>query len=206
MHDEYQAIDDGQEDAGQSRREFLKKAGKVAWVVPTLSIVNMAAASAGDINGSVVTTSPPTSTRPPTTTKPPCRKTVRVKAKFIQEPNGVLRDGNGGMWEWCEQDDGRSCIDRQVDEFADGGDIGIMISPNSNAYEIYVGFRNGSPCEFVAAAGYVSGGDNGRDGACVPGGTNDSSAYVRIRRPAANADDNGGLRFAEFVLVCPCDD
>ena len=64
MHDEYQAIDDGQEDAGQSRREFLKTAGKVAWVVPTLQVVNMAAAAAGEVEGSVVTTSPPT-TGPP---------------------------------------------------------------------------------------------------------------------------------------------
>ena len=55
-----------QESQGESRREFLKKAGKVAWVVPTLQVVNMSAALAGGdgTNGSVVVTSPPTTGGP----------------------------------------------------------------------------------------------------------------------------------------------
>ena len=40
--------DQSREVSGESRREFLKKAGKVAWVVPTIQVVNMAAAAAGE--------------------------------------------------------------------------------------------------------------------------------------------------------------
>ena len=44
----------------QGRREFLKKAGTVAWVVPTIQVVNMSAAFAGDdVSGSVVSTTNP---------------------------------------------------------------------------------------------------------------------------------------------------
>ena len=57
MHEESQGT------AGESRRDFLKKAGAAAWVVPTLQVVNMASAAAGDTGGSIVTT-----TRPPSTT------------------------------------------------------------------------------------------------------------------------------------------
>lgn len=41
-----------------SRRQFLKKAGTVAWVVPTIQVVNMSAAMAGGdgAQGSVVVT------------------------------------------------------------------------------------------------------------------------------------------------------
>ena len=52
----------------QDRRDFLKKAGAVAWAVPAMQAVNMAAAAAG-VEGSVVsTTRPPASTSTTTTT------------------------------------------------------------------------------------------------------------------------------------------
>ncbi len=51
---------------GSGRREFLKKAGKIAFVVPAIQVLSMAPAGAQS-NGSVVTTSmPPGSTMPPT--------------------------------------------------------------------------------------------------------------------------------------------
>jgi len=40
---------------GADRREFLKRAGKVVWVVPAMQVVNMGAAAAG-VEGSAVTT------------------------------------------------------------------------------------------------------------------------------------------------------
>ena len=48
-------------DQDTSRRDFLKRAGAVAWVVPTMQVVNMTAAMAGadGAQGSVVATSAP---------------------------------------------------------------------------------------------------------------------------------------------------
>ena len=41
------------------RRDFLKKAGAVAWVVPTMQVLNVTSAAAGTTNISVVTTTEP---------------------------------------------------------------------------------------------------------------------------------------------------
>lgn len=53
----------------EGRREFLKKAGTVVWVVPTLQVINMSSALAGGGGGTtgsvVVTTVPPSTTQPP---------------------------------------------------------------------------------------------------------------------------------------------
>ena len=55
----------------KDRRDFLKKAGTVAWAVPAMQAVNMASAAAG-VEGSVVsTTRPPASTTTTTTTEAP---------------------------------------------------------------------------------------------------------------------------------------
>ncbi|VAW07909.1 hypothetical protein MNBD_ACTINO02-975 [hydrothermal vent metagenome] len=59
-------VDAQVDDEGSGRREFLKKAGKIAFVVPAIQVLSMAPAGAQS-NGSVVTTSmPPGSTMPPT--------------------------------------------------------------------------------------------------------------------------------------------
>lgn len=55
--------EESQRTPSASRRQFLKKAGTVAWVVPTMQVVNMAAASAG-VNGSVEAPPPSTSEVP----------------------------------------------------------------------------------------------------------------------------------------------
>ena len=72
------------EPVSDTRRQFLKRAGVVAWTVPTLQVVNMAAAAAGQTAGSVVVTAPSTtatttSTTTTTTTTPPCQPvTIKI--------------------------------------------------------------------------------------------------------------------------------
>ena len=65
---------------GNSRREFLKKAGTVAWVVPTVQVINMAAASAG-VDGSVVTTTVP----PSTTEAPRCYCELKISGPQVDD-------------------------------------------------------------------------------------------------------------------------
>lgn len=78
---------------GQSRRDFLKKAGAVAWVVPTLQIVNMASAAAGDTTGSMVTTTPP----PSTTSGPPdCQELVYYRFKANWNGQAYVWDAGVG--------------------------------------------------------------------------------------------------------------
>ena len=87
------------------RREFLKKAGAVAWVVPTLQVVNMASAAAGGDGGTtgsvvVTTTRPPTST----TQAPMCKCEVEVTDVIFDQDEYILfrvavylSDGCGGV-------------------------------------------------------------------------------------------------------------
>lgn len=123
MHDKSHEL------AGESRREFLKKAGAVAWVVPTMQIVNMAAASA-QTSGSIVTTTKPGSTTTTTTTsKPPCIDTLcRIKANYE------------GGWQWdtgqgandCLTGDWGGCDVRDIGASITGDDkqATVRVSPN----------------------------------------------------------------------------
>lgn len=80
---------------GNSRRDFLKKAGVAAWTVPAVQVVNMTGALAGEVNVSVVTT-----TTPPTTRPPDCREVYfRLKA----EPSGR-------GWVWTKGEGRNDCI------------------------------------------------------------------------------------------------
>ena len=80
---------------GNSRRDFLKKAGVAAWTVPAVQVVNMTGALAGDVNTSVTTTTPPPTTRPPE-----CKDVYyRLKA----EPSG---DG----WVWKTGKGNQDCL------------------------------------------------------------------------------------------------
>jgi len=78
---------------GQSRRDFLKKAGAVAWVVPTIQVLNMASAAAGATSGSVVTTTAP----PSTTIEPPdCQELVYYRFKANWNDQAYVWDGGVG--------------------------------------------------------------------------------------------------------------
>lgn len=81
---------------GNSRRDFLKKAGVAAWTVPAVQVVNMTGALAGDVNTSVTT-----STRPPTTPPPPPCTEVYFRLKA--EPKG-------SGWVWVKGEGRNDCL------------------------------------------------------------------------------------------------
>lgn len=77
------------------RREFLKQAGKVAWTVPAVQVVNMSGALAGVVNTSVTTT-----TAPPVTTPGGCVDVLyRLKAEW--EDDG---------WVWVKGEGANDCL------------------------------------------------------------------------------------------------
>lgn len=94
------------------RREFLKRAGVVAWTVPAIHVANMTGALAGEVNSSVTTTLPPSSTRPPE-----CVDVFyRLKAEW--------KDGG---WVWVTGEGANDCLT--------GGDWS-GITPNGIQVEI----------------------------------------------------------------------
>ena len=103
---------------GTDRRQFLRKAGVVAWTIPAMQVVNMTGALAGEVNTSVTTTSTPPTTRPPE----PCEDTttLRLKAKPT--------DG-GWVWEDAGNPGKNDCIQ-------DGFDSGI--NPTTASLPVYV--------------------------------------------------------------------
>lgn len=99
---------------GRDRREFLKKAGAVAWVVPTMQVVNMAAAAAG-VAGSAVPPPPP----PPSTSQGPGCRTCRLRA--VWEP------GRGFVWTDGAVEQG-DCLGLPADaEISNGASVGARI-------------------------------------------------------------------------------
>ena len=135
MHEETQGA------SGESRREFLKKAGAVAWVVPTMQVVNMASAAAGEATGSMVTTTPPPSTSTTTTTEAPeCEEYVyyRLKANWT---------GNG--WSWDKGIGANDCIKDGTP--LDGDDLGANISITGDERKATVS-HSLPDCEIVKAA------------------------------------------------------
>ena len=142
--------DKSHESSGESRREFLKKAGAVAWIVPTMQIVNMASASA-QTNGSVVTT-----TKPP---DPVCveHKTCRVKA-----------DWDGG-WHWDSGVGANDCIQSGDWERCDARDMDIVISGDEKGATVTVG----AGCEIMRAAHKA-----GRD--CLPASISNDGRTARF--------------------------
>jgi len=135
--------------AGQSRRDFLKKAGAVAWVVPTLQVVNMAVAGAGDVGGSIVT-STSTST---TTEAPGCQQYVycTIKAEWT---------GNGYSWS-----DGalgtKACVTEQSAQ-CNGGAEGFQVSGDERSVTVTAP----AGCYIVEAAHKSGSGD--ADDYCTP--------------------------------------
>lgn len=125
--------EDSHDSVGESRRDFLKKAGAVAWVVPTMQIVNMAAASA-QTNGSVVDTTKPRGSTT-TTTKPPCVDTLcRIKADL------------NGRWTW---DTGQGRNDCLTGDWGgcDVNDIGASVSGDEKQATVTVS----KDCRIVSA-------------------------------------------------------
>lgn len=99
----------------EGRREFLKKAGTVAWVVPTLQVVNMTSAFAGadgGTGGSVVVTT--------TTEAPQCRCSLSETGR---QPADDLTAAVS--FHISVSDD---CVDRAkyLAGYADGESIGLI--------------------------------------------------------------------------------
>ena len=116
MHD-----DMSHETAGESRRDFLKKTGTVAWVVPAIQVVNMTSAAAGVAQGSVVTTTP---TRPPRCIE---YKTCRIKAEW--------KDGG---WHWDSGVGRNDCIQSGDWERCDVSEVGAKIEGNESRARVTV--------------------------------------------------------------------
>lgn len=118
---------------GNSRRDFLKKAGVAAWTVPAVQVVNMSGALAGVTNTSVTTTSPPT-----TAPKPPCTEFVYYRLKA---------DWNGGGYTWTKGEGNQDCltggdwedlIPNGLPIFVDGDDEMVEVSHELPGCEIYM--------------------------------------------------------------------
>lgn len=142
--------DESRESAGESRREFLKKAGAVAWVVPTMQIVNMAAAGA-QTNGSVVDPTPP-----PSSTKPPeeCEDYTICTIKA---------DWNGNSYIWSDGGLGaKACVDT-ADVKCNGNSLGVIISGDERSATVTVP----EDCEILQAAHKSGSGDE--DEYCTAG-------------------------------------
>ena len=77
------------------RRDFIKRAGVVAWTVPAIQVANMTGALAGTTNTSVTT-----STTPPVTRPGDCVDVeYRLKA-----------DWQDGGWVWVEGEGANDCL------------------------------------------------------------------------------------------------
>ncbi len=126
-------MQESHDSSSASRRDFLKKAGAVAWVVPTMQIVNMASAGAvGHTGGSVVTTPPPT-TRPPECVT---YKVCRIKADYE------------GRWHWDSGVGRNDCIQDGDWERCDNSMVGAIISGDDRRATVHVP----KDCEIMRAA------------------------------------------------------
>ncbi len=167
------------EASGESRREFLKKAGKVAWIVPTIQVVNMAGAAAGDLNGSAVTT---TSTSSTTTEPPECREFVYYRLKA---------DWNGQSYDWQSGIGANDCITEG--SAIDGDDLGgsLSISGDERSATVRHTLEN---CEIVRAAHKAG-------QACVEGHVAADGSYAMFE-----AGDGQDISHVELLVKCCADE
>lgn len=172
MHEESQGT------AGESRRDFLKKAGAVAWVVPTLQVVNMASAAAGDTAGSMVTTTPP-----PSTSKPPeCVEYVYYRLKA---------DWTGNSYQWEDGIGRNDCI--KDGKPLDGDDLGAAISISGDEREAVV--KHSLPdCE-IKMAKYKAGQD------CKDGMVAADGSYAKFSA-GPEGRDNKDISHVELLVKC----
>lgn len=176
MHEESQGT------AGESRRDFLKKAGAVAWVVPTLQVVNMASAAAGTVEASMVTTTPPpsTSTTTTTTTKPPeCTDYVYYRLKA---------DWDGQSYVWKDGIGANDCIKDGTS--LNGADLGAAISVSGTTREAMI-THTLADCEIMKAAHKAG-------QACVAGTVAADGSYAKFSAGA----DGQGISHVEILVKC----
>lgn len=115
---------------GNSRRDFLKKAGVAAWTVPAVQVVNMTGALAGTANTSVTTT-----TRPPTTL-PPCIEEVCYRIKWEVDEQG-----------WDVGTGRNDCLPNGECENADGG---LFAHASGDEESVTITIKDGLDCKITA--------------------------------------------------------
>jgi len=186
MHEESQG------NVGESRRDFLKKAGAVAWVVPTLQVVNMASAAAGVVEGSMVTTTPPpsTSTTTTTTTKPPeCTEYIYCTVKA---------DWNGNGFAWSDGSLGaKACVEEQNNK-CNGGAKGFEYSGDERSVTVYAP----KGCYIMSAAHKAGSGD--QDDYCT--GAVIASDKMSATFSAERDDRMKDISNIQMVVKCCVDD
>jgi hypothetical protein len=175
MHEESQGP------VGESRRDFLKKAGAVAWVVPTLQVVNMASAAAGDVGGSVVsTTRPPSTTTTTTTTEPPeCTEYVYYRLKA---------DWDGSKYVWKDGIGANDCIKEGTS--LDGDALGAAISVSGTDREATI-THTLDDCEIMKAAHKAG-------QACIAGTVAADGSYAMFSAGA----DGQAISHVEILVKC----
>jgi hypothetical protein len=118
----------------RGRREFLKQAGKAAWTVPAIQVVNMTGALAGTTNTSVTTT-----TMPPTTRPPECVDVLyRLKAEWT-----------GDGWAWVKGEGANDCLTGGTWTDLVPTDLPVMIEGDD---ELAVVTHDLPDCEITMAA------------------------------------------------------
>lgn len=121
------------EGRGTDRREFLKKAGKVAFVVPAIQVLSMVPAGAQSNGSVVVTTMPSATTAPPTTTEAPCEEFIRYRVKGDWNGSSVSWDDGGVGANDCLKDSS------QWDSLGNGGALGVtMVTVDTDRVQISV--------------------------------------------------------------------
>lgn len=162
---------------GNSRRDFLKKAGVAAWTVPAVQVVNMTGALAGDVNTSVTTTSRPPTTPPP----PPCEETgFRLKA-----------DLEGDGWVWTKGEGAQDCL--TGGDWTDLVPTGLPVSIEGNAE--YAVVKHDLPdCKIVMA--YHKAGSANQGEQCFIGEIGGGGAYAEFTA------QQHGISHVELIVEC----
>ena len=192
------------DDEGQSRRQFIRKAGVVAgataWAVPTMQVLNMASAAAG-VEGSVVPTEPPHGG---------CTggfKYIKMEAIYVCNDRPVANDGddNGcdeGYWRWVILDR-RGCI-TEYDHLVNPAErqLPVYISEGSDQYHVEIAHRL-RHCKIVKAKAPV--GDR-----CLQGHIGGQGQYAVFGEAQPDGDENGNgrpprLYRVEILLKCCVD-
>ncbi len=177
----------GMNDGG--RREFLKKAGAVAWMVPTVQIVNMAAAGA-QTTGSMVTTTPPPSTTEATTTTTTTTTTTQPPGECERyQVCRIKADWTGDGWQWDSGVGANDCIQNGDWERCTGPEIGAQISGDNRQAIVTVL----AGCDIVMASHKAG-------QACLP------AAVTNQARTATFTANPQDISHVELVVRCCIDD
>lgn len=174
--------DQGAAMEGTSRREFLRKAGMAAgaaaWTVPTMQVINMAAAGAQENGTSVVAT----------TQAPPCQTLVLVRLKAAWTVDGYM---------WTTGVRANDCLTEGFDEERDPVTANLPIFIEGDATQAKVTHDLFPACRIVMASHKAGEGDQS-DG-CVPATIGGEGLYAQF-----DAVDSE-ISHVELIVECCAD-